>query len=96
MEEERQERNYPGTFSTHLSMISSYLIPEGGPHRPGVTQHGLNGQWRSARIDRTFWFFHIHGLLDPTLKETSQVPRDELVIPQMVLRNPKEEMLAKG
>jgi hypothetical protein len=95
-EEKGQERIISGQFSTHLSSISSYFVPKGGPHRSGVPQHGLNGQQWSARIDWTFGLVDIHGLLDPSFKETSQVPRDELVISQMVLRNPKEEMLVKG
>jgi hypothetical protein len=88
MEEECQERKDPGTFLTHLSMISSYLIPKGSPHRSSVPQHGLNGQQQSARINWTNGLIGVHGFLDTPLKETPQVPTNKLVIPQTVLRNP--------
>ena len=74
--------------ASHLSTIPTKFIPKGGPHGSSIPQHGLNGQQRCARIDQTFGFFRIHGLLDPTFKETSQVPTHEQIILQTILRNP--------
>ena len=91
MEENIRKDIIPGMFLTYLSTISSYLKPKGSPHSPGVTQHGLNGQQQCTRIDRTFGLFWIHGFLDPSLKETTQVSTYELIILQTIRRNPMKK-----
>jgi hypothetical protein len=77
----------------HLSTIPSYFVPKGSPDGPSIPQHGLNGQQQCTRINQTFWFFHIHVLLDPTLEESPQVLGTKGIIPQAVTRSPKEEEL---
>ena len=70
----------PGTFLTYLSSVPTQFIPKGGPHSSSVSQHGLYGQRWRTRIDRTFGLCRIHGFLDPTFKETSQIATYKLVI----------------
>ena len=56
-----------------------------------IVPDSLYGQRRCARIDWTFGLFWIHSLLDPTLKETSQVPTYELVVLQTITRHPMKK-----